>query len=145
MENGWWPTTSFYSLNDAAVIGACSSFSSSTVASGIVSRLDTQDNFRLMNIGLIFEADFDGFLPFDFVVEELPFPVPLLDLSDILALDILLGGDVSYLLVLFVEHGDVAGDRAVPVALGVPKLKWRVFPFADDVSILSVHAGAEFV
>ena len=118
-------------------------FSSPTVASLIISRLDTQDSFRLRNIGLILEADLD-FLTFDFVVMQLAFFVPFLDLGDVSALDVLLGSDVPELIFLFTVHGDVAGDRAVPVALRVSKLQRGVLPVAD-VNILLVHAWTKFV
>ena len=118
-------------------------FSSPTVASLIISRLDTQDSFRLRNIGLILEADLD-LLAFDFVVMQLAFFVPFLDLGDVSALDVLLGSDVPELIFLFAEHGDVAGDRAVPVALRVSKLQRGVLPVAD-VGILLVHAWSKFV
>ena len=121
-ENNW-RSVIFYCSDKAAIVGSWSLFSSSSVVSWIVARLDTQDSFRLRNIGLILEAEFD-LLAFDLVVVELAFLVPLLDLSEVLAFNVLLSSDVPEFVFLLAKHGDVAGDRSLSVALGVPKLGW---------------------
>ena len=93
-------------------------FSSSSVASLIISRFDTQDSFGFLNIRLILEADLD-LVSLDLVVVELAFGVPLLDILDVLSFLVLHGRDVPELLFLVTEHGDVAGYRAVSVALRI--------------------------
>ena len=99
-----------FSLDEVVGVGGSSLFASSSSSgiSLIVSRLDSQQNLRPLDIVPILERELDLAVG-DLALTEEAFLAPFLDELDVLAFFVMVGCEVSCLVALFAEHRDVAG------------------------------------
>ena len=91
------------SSDEVLGLGGSSGLSSSSEASAITSRLDTQHSLRLLHILPIFEGDLD-LAAGDLAVEELALLLPLVDQGNVLAFVVMVGRDVSRLVAFLAGH-----------------------------------------